>query len=273
MSMWRALARARRQRVSLAKRLRPYEGVEAESYDAIAPLYGGDLAWWQRALLEAPRPIVELGAGSGRLTLGLARRNARIIGLDQSPSMVRQYKVARAALGEAGSSSQFLLGEFKQLPFSEGSIGTFFLSHNTIFAVDRAGRRRLLRQIGRQLGSRGTLIFALDPEARRRLPRIAHVTVYRRRSTGGGALTEVSAFARLPGSRLVCLTMTGKWHRKRLKRQRFSAMVEFRPSDQEVDKLLWEAGLSFVRRELIEIAPGMPSEIVIASRSRGQGGE
>jgi demethylmenaquinone methyltransferase/2-methoxy-6-polyprenyl-1,4-benzoquinol methylase len=82
---------------------------------------------WRRlaaqACLEAkPDKILDIGCGTGDLTLNiarLARKDTEIVGLDYSPPML---EIARQKAVKAGVSQQirFIEGEAQKLPFSDG---------------------------------------------------------------------------------------------------------------------------------------------------------
>jgi len=50
--------------------------------------YGADLGLWEGLAGEAPGPILELGCGTGRVALHLARRGHEVVGLDSSAELV-----------------------------------------------------------------------------------------------------------------------------------------------------------------------------------------
>lgn len=50
--------------------------------------YEADLGLWEELAEEADGPILDLGCGTGRVALHLARRGHRVVGLDVEPSLV-----------------------------------------------------------------------------------------------------------------------------------------------------------------------------------------
>src|SRR5437773_3783555 len=80
-----------------------------EGWDEYAPFYDWenartlgrrDVAFWRRLAADARGPILELGCGTGRVTLPLARAGAAIVGIDRSTAMLaravrRMGRVAR----------------------------------------------------------------------------------------------------------------------------------------------------------------------------------
>jgi len=65
-------------------------------HDAENGAYSGDLALWEELAAEADGPILDLGCGTGRVALHLARRGHHTVGLDLEPELVAAL-TARAA--------------------------------------------------------------------------------------------------------------------------------------------------------------------------------
>jgi SAM-dependent methyltransferase len=60
-----------------------------EVYDAVTPAsFLGDLAWYRGKAKESGGPVLELGAGTGRISLAIARDGVAIHALDASPEML-----------------------------------------------------------------------------------------------------------------------------------------------------------------------------------------
>jgi SAM-dependent methyltransferase len=84
-----------------------WHDVECGGYDA-------DLALWERLAGEAGGPVLELGCGTGRVALHLARRGHRVIGVDREPELV-------ASLRERGRELpvEALAGDARELRLPE----------------------------------------------------------------------------------------------------------------------------------------------------------
>lgn len=99
-----------------------------EGWDDYAPYYDWenkqtvgrrDIAFWQRmAAPAAGRPILELGCGTGRVALPLARHGSRVIGIDRSESMLARARM-RAQRLKLQSRVQLLRGDIRHLPFPD----------------------------------------------------------------------------------------------------------------------------------------------------------
>ena len=96
------------------------------------------------------RPVLELGAGSGRLAVALARRCRIVVGLDASAAMLRRCP------GTAGL--HLVRADMRALPL-QGPFGAVLIAFNTLFnlgSTDEQGA--LLVAIGPLLGRSGSLV-------------------------------------------------------------------------------------------------------------------
>jgi SAM-dependent methyltransferase len=57
-------------------------------HDAENGSYSGDLALWEELASAAAGPILDLGCGTGRVALHLARRGHSVVGLDVDPELI-----------------------------------------------------------------------------------------------------------------------------------------------------------------------------------------
>jgi ubiquinone/menaquinone biosynthesis C-methylase UbiE len=75
-----------------------------------------DVAFWQRLAAAADGPVLELGCGTGRISLPLAKRGVSLVGLDRSTPMLAR---ARQRLARAKVLDRTLLvrGDVRALPF------------------------------------------------------------------------------------------------------------------------------------------------------------
>jgi SAM-dependent methyltransferase len=67
-------------------------------YDAVTPAsFDGDVEWYCRRALESAGPVLELGAGTGRITLAIADAGVAVCALDTNEAMLGALK-AKIAL-------------------------------------------------------------------------------------------------------------------------------------------------------------------------------
>lgn len=75
--------------------------------------YAADLALWEELAGRAEAPILDLGCGTGRVSLHLARRGHEVRGLDRDPALVEAYNRRAEGLpatAEVGDARGFALG-------------------------------------------------------------------------------------------------------------------------------------------------------------------
>ncbi|MEF2280005.1 class I SAM-dependent methyltransferase [Deinococcus sp. YIM 134068] len=80
----------------------------ADLYDHQYDVYRDDLHFYAGVAERAGGPVLEVGAGTGRVTAYLARRGMRVVGLEPSARMIERGRV-RAA--EGGLTLEFVQGE------------------------------------------------------------------------------------------------------------------------------------------------------------------
>ncbi|MEU3840000.1 class I SAM-dependent methyltransferase [Streptomyces sp. NPDC028635] len=108
-------------------------------------------AWADRLrswLPPRPSEVLDLGCGTGSLSLLAAEQGHRVTGVDSAPAMLER---ARAKL--AGHDARFLLGDAAQPPVAEGAYDVVLVRH-VLWTLPDPARvlahwRRLLRPGGR----------------------------------------------------------------------------------------------------------------------------
>jgi SAM-dependent methyltransferase len=100
-----------------------------QGWDEYAPFYDWenartvgrrDIGFWRRLARVAHGPVLELGCGTGRVSLPLARAGVRLVGIDRSTAMLaRGARRARAL--PAGLRPTFVRGDIRALPFAPRS--------------------------------------------------------------------------------------------------------------------------------------------------------
>jgi ubiquinone/menaquinone biosynthesis C-methylase UbiE len=91
-----------------------------QGWDEYAPFYDWenaqtlgrrDVAFWRRVAAKAKGPVLELGCGTGRVSLPLARAGIDLIGIDRSAQMLARAK--------RHPSLQLIRGDIRALPFED----------------------------------------------------------------------------------------------------------------------------------------------------------
>jgi SAM-dependent methyltransferase len=169
-----------------------------QGWDDYAPFYDWenaqtlarrDVAFWQRLAAAQGGRVLELGCGTGRLTIPVARAGAAIIGIDRSEPMLAR---ARQRLRRSRVSARLVRGDIRHLPFRR----------RTRFALVMAPYG-MLQSLTRERDLRATLtavhgvlrrgaLFAIDlvPDLPRWAEYDRRVSLTGRRGRGNIRLTE-----------------------------------------------------------------------------------
>lgn len=177
-------------------------------WDAYAPFYDWenartlgrrDLAFWRtlarrqgaRERVREDARVLELGCGTGRLLIPLARAGVDMTGLDLSDAMLARAK-ARARRLSPSKRPLILRGDIRELPFEDRSFGLVMAPYGMLQSVmnDR-DLAAVLRECARVLRPGGRLGVDLVPD-------LARWPVYRSQSKlrgrrRGGTLTLVES--------------------------------------------------------------------------------
>ena len=75
----------------------------ADVYDSVYSYVREDIQFYVEAAIDAGGPVLELGCGTGRVTIPIARAGVEVVGLDSSPAMleVARRKLEAASLGSS----------------------------------------------------------------------------------------------------------------------------------------------------------------------------
>ncbi|HZI81906.1 MAG TPA: methyltransferase domain-containing protein, partial [Vicinamibacterales bacterium] len=105
----------------------PREAEGHEGWDEYAPFYDWenartlgrrDVPFWRTVALNTGGPLLELGCGTGRISIPLARAGVPIVGIDRSEPMLARarQRVKRAKLGRR---VRLVRGDIRFLPFED----------------------------------------------------------------------------------------------------------------------------------------------------------
>ena len=135
-----------------------------KGWDAYAPFYDWentrtfgrrDLAFWRTLALRERGPVLELGCGTGRILIPLARAGVPMTGLDRSDAMLSKAR-RRAARVTRARRPNVVLADVRSVPFSTGSFAMVLAPYGLLQSLltdrdlDRtlAESRRVLRRGG-----------------------------------------------------------------------------------------------------------------------------
>ncbi len=140
-----------------------FSGIAPE-YDRMgAVLSLGQDPRWRRFLVSRVNAIpgswvLDVASGTGLVARELARKNVRVVGLDQSPSMVRR---GLAAVRDAGLEDRvrFVLGQAQALPFPDEAFDAVTFTYLLRYVDDPPATLRELARVLRPGGVMAGLEF------------------------------------------------------------------------------------------------------------------
>ncbi|MGA8719764.1 MAG: methyltransferase domain-containing protein [Solirubrobacteraceae bacterium] len=127
-----------------------YEPLLGEVADADAD------AIWRLLDLEAGSEVLDLACGHGRVASGLARRGARVTGLDATPLFLDH---ARAQAVAAGLPIEYVQGDMRSLPWPDESFDCVVSWFTSFGYFDDEENRLVLREARRVLRPGGRLLI------------------------------------------------------------------------------------------------------------------
>ena len=96
-----------------------------EGWDDYAPFYDWenartlgrrDVPFWRTLALQSEGPVLELGCGTGRISIPLARAGVSLVGIDRSEAMLSRAR-QRIRRGRLTSHARLIRGDIRSLPF------------------------------------------------------------------------------------------------------------------------------------------------------------
>ena len=150
-----------------------------EGWDDYAPFYDWenartlgrrDVPFWRRIALEADGRVLELGCGTGRISLPLVRAGVSLIGLDRSAPMLdrarrRLAKLTNSPTYKLTNSRDLIRGDIRALPFAARTFSTVIAPYGVLQSLlaDR-DLAAALDSVARVLGPGGTFGLDLVPD-------------------------------------------------------------------------------------------------------------
>ncbi len=186
-----------------------------QGWDEYAPFYDWenartlgrrDVPFWRRVARGARGRVLELGCGTGRVSLPLARAGVSLVGVDRSAPMIDRL---RARLRSAANKRSFgaaarldlLRADIRALPFASRTFAMALAPYGILQSLlDDADLRATLDSVARVLGPGGT--FGIDL-----VPDVPHWREYqnkvqlRGRAAGGAELTLIESVRQDPRRR------------------------------------------------------------------------
>jgi ubiquinone/menaquinone biosynthesis C-methylase UbiE len=120
-----------------------------------------DVAFWQRLAAAQDGTVLELGCGTGRIAVPVARAGARIVGIDRSEEMLARARkrIMRARLGRRLA---LVRGDIRDLPFTTRTkFSAVLAAYGMLQSLTRErDLKRTLTSVARVLRRGG--VFAID---------------------------------------------------------------------------------------------------------------
>ena len=138
-------------------------------YDQIAHFYDlthadltDDIDFILNLAQEAAGPILELGCGSGRLLLPLARAGFTVTGLDNSAAMLARARAAlQAEPPDVQARITLLEADMTALDVENAGFHLVIIPYNTFLHLDTAQKTAVLRRVKKGLTGNGRLFIDL----------------------------------------------------------------------------------------------------------------
>ena len=122
-------------------------------------LYRADLPLWRELAGAASGPVLDVGAGTGRVALELARAGVEVIALDHDPVLL-----AECARRAAGLPVRTVLGDARTLEVGASELDLCLVPMQTVQLLDRDGRAAFLSAARARTRAGGLLACALIGE-------------------------------------------------------------------------------------------------------------
>jgi len=142
-------------------------------WDQYAPFYDWenartmgrqDVRFWQDLARRESGPVLELGCGTGRITMPIARTGVPVVGVDRSPAMLA-YAKQRAKRVRVANRPGLVLGDIRSLPFAPGVFPAVIAPYGILQSLTReADLAAALSEAARVVRQGGTLGIDLVPD-------------------------------------------------------------------------------------------------------------
>ncbi len=123
-----------------------------------------DVGFWRNLARKAEGPVLELGCGTGRISMPLARAGVRLVGVDRSSNMLRR---ARHRMKRSDRVAGLLLtrADIRQLPFPAQTFPLAIAPYGILQSLVRdSDLQAALAETARTLAPGGTFGIDLVPD-------------------------------------------------------------------------------------------------------------
>jgi SAM-dependent methyltransferase len=131
----------------------------AKYYDLIHEKLKDDIPLVLTLAGQGRGTILELGCGTGRLLLPLARQGHRVIGLDNAPAMLERARTRLAAEPKAIRDGVTLIeGDMTDFDLGE-KVGLAIIPYNTLLHLEPMAMQQAFNMVGRHMDDNGRLFI------------------------------------------------------------------------------------------------------------------
>ena len=152
-----------------------------QGWDAYAPFYDWenaqtlgrrDVPFWRRVASAAGGPVLELGCGTGRVSLPLARAGVDLVGIDRSAPMldrarkrILKSKFLKSSNPQILKSLSLVRGDIRALPFDDGAFPMVLAPYGILQSLIRPrDLTATLASVARVVAPGGTFGIDLVPD-------------------------------------------------------------------------------------------------------------
>lgn len=147
-----------------------------QGWDEYAPFYDWenaqtlgrrDVPFWRRVAAGADGPVLELGCGTGRVSLPLVRAGVNLVGIDRSAPMLDRARrqIRRSSNPQIRKSLRLVRGDIRTLPFDAGAFPMVLAPYGILQSLIRPrDLTAALASVARVLAGGGTFGIDLVPD-------------------------------------------------------------------------------------------------------------
>jgi ubiquinone/menaquinone biosynthesis C-methylase UbiE len=183
-----------------------------QGWDAYAPFYDWenaqtlgrrDVPFWRRLASTAGGRVLELGCGTGRVSMPLARAGIDLVGIDRSAPMLERARrrITRSRNRQVAKSLDLVRGDIRALPFEARSFAMVIAPYGILQSLIRPrDLTATLASVARVVAPGGTFAIDLVPD----VPKWREYSnrVQLRGTAGGAQLTLIESVRQDPKRRL-----------------------------------------------------------------------
>jgi ubiquinone/menaquinone biosynthesis C-methylase UbiE len=189
-----------------------------QGWDAYAPFYDWenaqtlgrrDVPFWRRVAAGAGGPVLELGCGTGRVSLPLARGGVSLVGIDRSAPMLERAhrRILKSSNPQIHKSLRLVRGDIRALPFEDETFPMVLAPYGILQSLIRPrDLTATLTSVARVVAPGGTFGIDLVPDVPKW--REYENRVQLRGRAGGAQLTLVESVRQDPKRRLTTFEQT-----------------------------------------------------------------